>query len=140
MIKDIKIDGKMQRVFVLHSGNNRIAYIPYAYLSQIDYDRLIDLSKKYPDGGMMDAMAKTTLPNNKNMLALYDNLIQVIDMDSNNSGTRLRKPEEPAKMESADEDVEQADIAVTPNGEVVETKPAATRKPRQARAPRAKAA
>jgi hypothetical protein len=61
-------------------------------------------------------------------------------MDSNNSGTRLRKPEEPAKMESADEDVEQADIAVTPNGEVVETKPAATRKPRQARAPRAKAA
>lgn len=95
-MKDVRIDGKLQRVFVLKEKEDRIVYIPVKALHRKDYERLKDIEQR--GGEMMKEMHKTTLDNGRNALELYDNIIQVVKLGAG-TGKRLRKP---------DEDVEQA--------------------------------
>ena len=91
MQKDIKIDGRMQRVFVLTENDKRICYIPLKSLHRVDYEQLKDLSHKYKSR-MMEGMAETTLQNGRNALRQYDKIIQVANKGE--APTRLKKPEE----------------------------------------------
>ncbi|MCI4410425.1 MAG: hypothetical protein JHC38_01995 [Thiotrichales bacterium] len=93
MMQDIRIDGRMQRVFVLMERDNRVVYIPLTSLTQVDYDRLTDISKQDPDN-MLETMSKATLSNGRNMLALYDKLIQVMVKTGEGEGTRILKTSE----------------------------------------------
>jgi hypothetical protein len=93
MMQDIRIDGRMQRVFVLMERDDRIVYIPLTSLTQVDYDRLTDISKQDPEN-MLETMSKATLSNGRNMLALYDTLIQVMVKTGDAEGTRILKTAE----------------------------------------------
>lgn len=98
-MKDIRVDGIFQRVFVLSeaqgdNGKTRIVYIPIKALHRTDYDRLLLIEKTAGRRPMLEEMKKTTLDNGKNALALYDSLIQVVEMNDNIRGTRLQKPDE----------------------------------------------
>lgn len=90
-MKDIRIDGRMQRVFVLKETADRVVYIPVKVLHRVDYQRLIDIEAAAA-GRMLDRMSETTLDNGINALVMYDKLIQVMEVSSN---ARLRKPDEP---------------------------------------------
>jgi hypothetical protein len=96
-MKDFKIDGVLQRVFVLAESDQRVVYIPVKALSRVDYTRLIDIESKNPSA-MLETMKKTTLDNGKNALVLYENLLQVLVKDGAatnvKTGHRLRKPVE----------------------------------------------
>jgi multidrug efflux pump subunit AcrA (membrane-fusion protein) len=93
MMQDIRIDGRMQRVFVLMERDDRVVYIPLTALTQVDYDRLIDISKQDPKN-MLETMSKAMLSNGRNMLALYDTLIQVMVKTGDAEGTRVLKTTE----------------------------------------------
>lgn len=93
-MKDVRIDGKLQRVFVLKETEKRLVYIPVRSLMEVDYIRLIDMEKK--GGDLLKVMTETKLDNGRNALVQYDNIIQVMNYTDkdNKLGTRLRKPEE----------------------------------------------
>lgn len=96
-MKDIRINGRTQRVFVLKETAERIVYIPVKALHHVDYIRLKDIAAK--GGVMLDRMADTTLDNGRNALVQYDDIIQVMVKTGTNAGDRMRKPEEPVPEE-----------------------------------------
>lgn len=89
-MKDLRIDGRLQRVFVLQETESRVVYIPLKALNRVDYDRLVDIEKR--GGDMLKEMSRTTLDNGRNALDLYDEIIQIADLGTNIE--RIRKPEE----------------------------------------------
>lgn len=77
-MKDIRINGKLNRVFVLKETDSRIVHIPVKSLHRVDYDRLRDIESKTPSkADMLDTMRKTELDNGRNALVQYDKHIQV---------------------------------------------------------------
>jgi hypothetical protein len=92
-MKDLTIDGKLQRVFVLAESDERIVYIPVKALNETDYERLVDLEKKNPRD-LLGEMGKTTLSNGRNALSVYDSIIQVMEKKTEKAGQRIPKPEE----------------------------------------------
>lgn len=98
-MRDIRVDGIFQRVFILKEDAERIVYIPIKLLHRTDYERLKMVEKAAGRGDMLEEMRKTKLDNGKNALVLYDSLIQVFEIKSTKgvaTGERLRKPDEPA--------------------------------------------
>jgi len=91
-MKDIRINGRNQRVFVLKETDERVVYIPVKALHHVDYIRLKDIEAK--GGIMLDRMSETTLDNGRNALVQYDDLIQVLVKTGKNTGERLLKPDE----------------------------------------------
>lgn len=91
-MKDIRINGRNQRVFVLKETDERVVYIPVKALHHVDYIRLKDIEAK--GGIMLDRMSETTLDNGRNALVQYDDLIQVLVKTGKNTGERLLKPSE----------------------------------------------
>lgn len=92
-MKDIRINGKLQRVFVLTESDSRYVYIPLKHLTRVDYTRLLDIENK--GGDMLTEMKKTKLDNGRNALAQYDSIIQVAIKETEKTGSRLPKPDEP---------------------------------------------
>ena len=107
-MKDIKIDGKKQRVFILKEENNRAVYIPLNALNRVDYDRLVMVEKDAGEGKMLEYMKKMTLDNGRNALALYDDVIQVVTLSEEDTGKRLTKPDENSDTEEHNKTVEEA--------------------------------
>lgn len=92
-MKDIRVEGRLQRVFVLKETDVRTVYIPLKSLTRKDYERLLEIEGK--GGEMLTEMRRTTLDNGRNALAQYDSIIQVVTKLNEKEGTRLRKPDEP---------------------------------------------
>lgn len=97
MMSDIRIDGRLQRVFVLTQTDERILYIPLKSLHRVDYEQLTKISKEFGNG-MLEGMRKTTLNNGRNALTQYDQMIQVSIIQKRTpketTGKRIKKPEE----------------------------------------------
>lgn len=93
MKKDIRIDGKLARVFVLAENDERLIYIPIKALTEVHYRQLTDISNAHPNG-MLEAMRKAKLPNGRDALTVFDSIAQVLIKESANGGNRLPKPEE----------------------------------------------
>lgn len=100
MKKDIRIDGKLARVFVLAENNERIVYIPIKALNRVHYDQLTDISNANPTN-MLEEMRKTKLSNGRNALTVFDSITQVLIKETDEEGSRLPKPDEAIlKMET----------------------------------------
>lgn len=100
MKKDIRIDGKLARVFVLAENNERIVYIPIKALNRVHYDQLTDISNANPTN-MLEEMRKTKLSNGRNALTVFDAITQVLIKETDKEGSRLPKPDEAIlKMET----------------------------------------
>lgn len=134
MLKDIRVDGRLHRVFVLMETGDRVVYIPLTSLTQVDYDRLTDISKQDPKN-MLNTMSKSTLSNGRNMLALYDTLIQVMVKTGEGVGTRILKTSERDEAMNftvtplPSEDAENEPVGEkTPELSSIEIKPEAPRK------------
>jgi len=106
-MEDLRINKRLQRVFVLKRSEDSVVYIPVKALTRVDYDRLVAIEKK--GGEMLAQMRKETLDNGRNALALYDHIIQVVRLNDEKTGTRLPKPDEPQAAMP-----EQTDNSVTP--------------------------
>lgn len=143
-MKDISIDGKIQRVYVLKQTGDRLVYIPLKDLHRVDYERLNELSEK--EGELLKVLSRTTLDNGMNALTQYEHLLQIVDI-VDGKGTRVRKPSEisPNKAAQIQQDPNAMLLAIlekltnaatNPAPVVVQTAPAA-RKP-AARKPAAK--
>lgn len=94
-MKNVKIDGKLSRVFVLKETDDSLVYIPVKSLFRVDYEKLCELEKE--GGELLKVLSKTTLPNGRNALVQYDSLIQVLrytDEEKKQHGSRLKKPDE----------------------------------------------
>lgn len=93
-MKNIRIDGRLQRVFVLKETTDRIVYIPLTSIFLEDYKVLLELEKE--GGEMLKSLSKHTLKNGRNALVQYENIIQVAQYTDSGKGiaTRLRKPSE----------------------------------------------
>lgn len=92
-MKTLRIDGKLQMVFVLKETDESVVYIPVKSLDRVDYERILDIEKQ--GGELLSEMRKTRLANGRNALALYDNIIQVVKLKGEGQGVRIRKPDEP---------------------------------------------
>ena len=92
-MKDIRINGKMHRVFVLTESDERYVYIPLKHITRVDYNRLLEIENK--GGDMLTEMKKTKLDNGRNALSQYDSIIQVAVKEGQQVGARLPKPDEP---------------------------------------------
>lgn len=124
MMKDIRIDGRLQRVFVLKETTERIVYIPLKTLHRIDYEALKDVSEKFGKD-MMEGLKKTKLANGRNALAQYDSIIQV-SVKKGDDSERMRKPEEALVAVETKKVVEEATpVAPAP---IVEDTPAPKRR------------
>lgn len=95
-MKDLKIDGRTQRVFVLREAEERIVYIPVRALHRVDYDRLKGIEATKTADDMLTVMSKTKLDNGINALVMYQNIIDVANLskDQKQVATRVRKPTE----------------------------------------------
>lgn len=107
-MKDFRIDGMTQRVFVLSSTDKRIVYIPVKSLHRQDYEELKKLdAETTPSRSLMDILGKHRMKNGRNALAIFQNLIQVADLTdvpgSITSALRVRKPDEPGALKRAQE-------------------------------------
>jgi hypothetical protein len=98
MLKDITIDNRLNRVFVLLESDERIVYIPIkGHIALVDFNRLSEMANKAAGTrSMLDEMKRTTLDNGINALKLYENIIQVLIKSPVNqkAGQRLPKPSE----------------------------------------------
>lgn len=93
-MKDVKINSRLQRVFVLKESEDRLVYIPVKSLHRVDYERLKKMSgEKPPRMDLLDFMAKKKLDNGINALVQFDGLIQV-SKQFGHSNLRLKKPDE----------------------------------------------
>lgn len=75
-MEKIRINGKMENVFVLKDSEEAMVYIPLSALQKVDYDRLVKMEEA--GGEMLATLRKTKLDNGRNALAMYDDIIQVI--------------------------------------------------------------
>lgn len=105
-MKDVRINGRMARVFVLKETKDRLVYIPLNSIHRVDYDRLRDVEAiaSRTNTDMLDVMSTYKLDNGRNALLQYDSIIQVMqktaDIGKISVGERLEKPGEAAiKME-----------------------------------------
>lgn len=112
-MKDIRVDGAFQRVFVLTESEDRIVYIPLKHLHRTDYDRLVAIEKAAGRGEMLTEMRKTVLDNGKNALVLYDSIIQVLkknkersEVDGVPTGERVLKADEQPSRKDQEEEKE----------------------------------
>lgn len=98
-MEDIRVDNKLQRVFVLRKTDDSIVYIPLTSLTYVDYKRLLDVEAQ--GGEMLTQMRKETFDNGRNALALYDNVIEVVRLSDKKKGVgkRVLKPGETAPPE-----------------------------------------
>lgn len=118
MIKDLRIDNKPQRVFILKENEERAIYIPLNMLMRVHYQQLLEISERAKDS-MLEEMRTTTMPNGINALVQFDSLIQVFEKSKGNpdEGTRTRKPNEPVPVE---EKVKEEAVAATPQPIIVQ--------------------
>lgn len=99
-MKDVRINGRMARVFVLKETSDRLVYIPLKSIHRVDYDRLLEIEtiSTRTKVEMLDVMSNHKLDNGRNALLQYDSIIQVMQKTSNvgsvDVGERLKKPEE----------------------------------------------
>ena len=94
-MKDIRVNGRLQRVFVLQENEKRIVYIPVKTLHRVDYDRLKKMEESKPANlPLLDFMSKQKLDNGRLALVQFDALIQVANVGENGDSTRLVKPDE----------------------------------------------
>ena len=93
-MKDFRIDGVLQRVFVLAESDVRVVYIPVKALHRVDYNRLLEMEAR--NKNLLQELNRTVLDNGANALVLYEKIIQVFDKAS---GKRLKKPEEKIRDE-----------------------------------------
>jgi len=76
-MKDIRINNKLNRVFVLKETDDRIVHIPLKSLHRVDYNRLVDIEKRTGKEDMLKVMSETTLDNGRNALDQYDAHIEI---------------------------------------------------------------
>jgi hypothetical protein len=112
-MKDIRVNGKNIRVFVLKETSDRIVYIPLKTLHRVDYDRLLDIESvaAKQSTAMLDLMSTYKLDNGRNALVQYDKIIQVLKKIVTASGIvgeRLPKPEEALDQVKIQEAVREA--------------------------------
>ncbi len=95
-MKDIIVDGRLQRVFVLTETDKRIVYISLKSIHEVDYFRLKEIEQKAGKVPMIEFMKDYKLDNGRNALKQYDELIQIADKNAADpkKGSRLRKPTE----------------------------------------------
>ena len=120
-MEDMRISGKLQRVFVLKKSDESVVYIPVKALTRVDYERLLNVEKK--GGEMLAQMRKETLDNGRNALALYDHIIQVAKLKDTNVGERLPKPDEPQPAVSTQTDNSVAPPPAQTQGETTQEAP-----------------
>lgn len=122
-MKDISIDGKIQRVYVLKQTGDRLVYIPLKDLHRVDYERLNELSEK--EGELLKVLSRTTLDNGMNALTQYEHLLQIVDI-VDGKGTRVRKPTEinPNKAAQIQQDPNAMLLAILEKLTNAATKPA----------------
>ena len=94
-MKDIRIDNRLQRVFVLRETKDRIVYIPVKTLHRVDYERLREIAERKTSDDMLTVMGEVTLSNGINALLQYDSLICVAIKGEDNT-TKILKPGEKA--------------------------------------------
>lgn len=116
-MKTLRIDGRLQKVFVLRETDDRLVYIPVKSCFLVDYKKLLDLENR--GGDLLKHLSNETLPNGRNALTQFDNLICVMNKKSDQEGERLRKPEEAMLDAALGQD----------NSKVVEDQPKQEEKP-----------
>lgn len=126
-MKVLKIDGRTAKVFVLKETEDSIVYIPVKSLFRVDYEILNDLESR--GGELLKTLANEKLPNGRNGLVQYDNLIQVARYsdDTKQLSHRVRRPDEVFGLASGEQTVITKTEAPQPKEE--EPKKPARRKP-----------
>lgn len=95
-MRDLVINNRTQRVFVISESDTRIVYIPVKACDRIDYEELKKIEANTVAGSdMLRTMKKHRLPNNRNALVQYQNIFQVMTKSGEREGTRLKRPDEP---------------------------------------------
>lgn len=119
-MKDIVIDGRLQRVFVLLESDARVVYIGLKSIHKVDYERLLEIEKLAGTRPMLEVMKNYKLPkNNRNALQHFEGIIQVAEKGAtrNQSAIRVRKPNEPeAVLADAREEEETVKAATRRRG------------------------
>jgi hypothetical protein len=94
-MQDIRVNGRLQRVFVLKQTEDRVVYIPVKTLHRVDYDRLNKMEASKPNNlPLLDFMSKQKLDNGRLALVQFDKLIQVATLKDDGDAVRLTKPDE----------------------------------------------
>lgn len=98
-MQDIRIDGKLERVFMLRDEKDRMVFIRVKGIHRVDYERLKDMEKETSSNrDLLDVMKDTKLDNGRMALRQYDNIIQIANKQGEDRNTplvsRVPKPEE----------------------------------------------
>lgn len=106
-VRDLKIDGRLQRVLILTESDERILYIPIKLPSRVDYEAFKEIDKQTPTGGdMLNTMQKFKLENGRLAIIQYEKLMQVA-VKEQGKASRIPRPEEAERGMKIREDVAQ---------------------------------
>lgn len=93
--RDMRINGKLIRAWILRETDERILYIPVKSMHRVDYEWFRENDKRVPNGSdFLNYMAKTKAKNGQHALKLYEAIIQVAIKNSKTDAQRITKPDE----------------------------------------------
>lgn len=84
MIKTIEVNKRLIKAFVLSETDKRLLYIPLKSLHYADYKQLKAVSDREPDNMLEEMRRSKHTGNNRNLLAMYDGLINVLSKAAGN--------------------------------------------------------
>ena len=79
-MKDIRIEGRTERCFILKDDQAATVVIPISKLMPVDFRRLRDIENK--GGEMLSKMRDETLDNGRNAIKQYEPLFTIVRKES----------------------------------------------------------
>ncbi len=99
-MKDMKIDGRTERCFILKDDAAATIVIPISKLMPVDFRRLRDIENK--GGEMMQQMRDANLDNGRNAIKQYEPLFVIVRKESfdERKEQEITEQFDPAKAET----------------------------------------
>lgn len=122
MIKTIEVNKRKIKAFIIDESDTRVLYINLKSLHHKDYQRLKEVSDRAPNN-MLEEMRRSKHPgNNRNMLVMYDGLINVMSKAAGNRSLMKSNSEKAVNQNEIIKKLENGDMVLDAYGNPVEKK------------------
>lgn len=110
MLKQIEVNKRLIQAFILSETENRVLYIPVKSLHYNDYRQLKAVSDREPNNMLEEMRRSKHTGNNRNLLAMYDGLINVLSKKAGNRSLMKSNTETATQHNELVKKLEKGDI------------------------------
>jgi hypothetical protein len=120
MIKTIEVNKRKIKAFIIDESESRILYINLKSLHFKDYQRLKEVSDRAPNDMLAELKRSKHPGNNRNMLVMYDGLINVLSKKAGNRSLMKANTEKAMEQNELIRKLEQGELELDAYGNPVE--------------------